>query len=94
MKLYRFLGRLIDLELISLIQCRTKTGDFAEVVIHVEFILAAPPISFAIWAGRGLGKPGPRCDEEVAQFQKAIDDLEAAWAACGRTIPPEHIGGR
>lgn len=84
MKLHRFLGRLIDLELISLIYSDFGDGPTYHVNIRVEFILGANPIVIQLSQGYGLG--GPQSGATVASYRAAVFDLEQAWAACGRVI--------
>lgn len=87
MKLYRFMGKLIDLELISLIY-----SDFSEepthpfVIIRVEFILGASPIVIQLSLGNGLG--GPQTLATIRNYRVAISELEQAWAASGREVQP------
>lgn len=85
MKLYRFLGRLIDLELISSVYADFgEERTFQHVDIRVEFILGAPTISLQLSVGAGLG--GPDTPARIAAYKDEVARLEKAWAACGRTF--------
>lgn len=85
MKLHRFMGNLIDLELISRVYSDFGTEPSPLVNIHIEFILGASPITIQLSRGYGLGGP-PHAGNTVARYRAAVFELEQAWAACGRVI--------